>query len=181
MRQPFRFLTVAGYDLSASFNISGINSHAPFVSFDPSADGVSYASVFHSLAVAVLVDPRLLVAQIYHGSDGNRTDMALFRDARLTLRASKRLGAFKRARGQGMSVADARTYSDRMYPPTAEDLAFEKRTSASQVFPWVSATKTGRRETIEVMRTRQVTGHQVINGKRVTVQRRRMPFALSNG
>ena len=65
--------------------------------------------------------------------------MALFRDARLTHRAIKRLGAFKRARGQGMSVADAGSYSDRMCPPTAEDLAFEKRMSAGRVFPWVSA------------------------------------------
>lgn len=39
----------------------------------------------------------------------------------------KRVGAFSRAREQGMSVEEARAYADQQYPPTAEDIAYEER------------------------------------------------------
>jgi hypothetical protein len=38
---------VASYDFSGAFNITGVNRYVPFVSFDPSADGIPYASVLH--------------------------------------------------------------------------------------------------------------------------------------
>jgi hypothetical protein len=38
---------VASYDFSGAFNITGVNGYVPFVSFDPSADGVPYAPVLH--------------------------------------------------------------------------------------------------------------------------------------
>jgi hypothetical protein len=45
MGQRFRLLTVARYDLSGAFNVSRMNGYAPFISFDPGADGVPYAPV----------------------------------------------------------------------------------------------------------------------------------------
>ena len=38
---------IASYDFSGAFNITGVNCYVPFVSFDPGADGVSYAPVLH--------------------------------------------------------------------------------------------------------------------------------------
>ena len=38
---------VASYHSSGAFNITGVNGYVPFVSFDPSADGVPYAPVLH--------------------------------------------------------------------------------------------------------------------------------------
>jgi hypothetical protein len=38
---------VASYDFSGAFNITGVNGYVPFVSFDPSPDGVPYAPVLH--------------------------------------------------------------------------------------------------------------------------------------
>lgn len=51
--------------------------------------------------------------------------MSILGALRLRLRAAQRLGAFSDATKQGMSTADARAYSDKVCPPTAEDLAFE--------------------------------------------------------
>jgi hypothetical protein len=47
-RDRFRLLAHAGYDFAGAFNIAGINGYGPFGSFDPSADGVPDAPVFHS-------------------------------------------------------------------------------------------------------------------------------------
>jgi hypothetical protein len=44
----------------------------------------------------------------------------------LTLRMSRRIGAFKRAMRAGMSVEQARAYSDNLYPPTREEAAYEE-------------------------------------------------------
>ena len=46
--QCFGVLAVAGYDFAGAFNIAWINGYEPFVSFDPGADGVPDAPVFHS-------------------------------------------------------------------------------------------------------------------------------------
>ena len=51
--------------------------------------------------------------------------MSTFGNFRLQLRAAQRLGAFSRASKQGMSPDEARAYSDKLYPPTTEDLAYE--------------------------------------------------------
>jgi hypothetical protein len=50
-----------------------------------------------------------------------------FKELKLKMRAAKRLGAFVRASKQGMSSKHARAYSDNLYPPTAEDLEYEKK------------------------------------------------------
>src|SRR5262249_41868179 len=47
MSQPFRLLAVASYDFPGAFNTTGMNGYAPVVAFDPGADGVPDASVFH--------------------------------------------------------------------------------------------------------------------------------------
>jgi hypothetical protein len=47
MGQHFRHLTGAGYGFSAIFNASRMNGDDPLISLDLSADGVSYAPVFH--------------------------------------------------------------------------------------------------------------------------------------
>ena len=46
--QCFGVLAVAGYDFAGASNIAWINGYEPFVSFDPGADGVPDAPVFHS-------------------------------------------------------------------------------------------------------------------------------------
>ncbi len=51
--------------------------------------------------------------------------MGPLKELRLKLRAAKRIGAFSRACKQGMSVEQARAYSDQLYPPTAEDIEYE--------------------------------------------------------
>ena len=43
------------------------------------------------------------------------------------LSVPSRVEAFIRARDSGMSVAEARDYSDTIYQPTAEDIRYEKR------------------------------------------------------
>ncbi len=43
----------------------------------------------------------------------------------LTLRISRRVGAFARAMKDGMSGEQARAYSDSLYPPTRAELAYE--------------------------------------------------------
>jgi hypothetical protein len=48
MSQRFGLLAVAGYDFSSHFNVSRMNGDDPLISFDPGADGVSYAPVLHS-------------------------------------------------------------------------------------------------------------------------------------
>jgi hypothetical protein len=65
--------------------------------------------------------------------------VGIFSDVKHEMRAAKRLGAFKRAKGQGMTVEAARNYSDQIYPPTPGDLAYEKRLREGRVFPWFSA------------------------------------------
>src|SRR5271169_3206123 len=47
MGQHFRHLTGAGYGFSAIFNAGRMNGDDPLISLDLSADGVSYAPVFH--------------------------------------------------------------------------------------------------------------------------------------
>jgi hypothetical protein len=51
--------------------------------------------------------------------------MSVFRDLRRFLRMSKRVGAYRRACESGLSCEQARAYSDQLYPPTADDLAYE--------------------------------------------------------
>ena len=51
--------------------------------------------------------------------------MNVFTKIRLYSRAAKHLGAFARARQQGMSQAEAQAFADKTYPPTAEDAAFK--------------------------------------------------------
>jgi hypothetical protein len=53
--------------------------------------------------------------------------LQFLRDWRLKYRQAKRAGAFSRAKKKGMSNADARTYSDALYPPTVEDIAYEEK------------------------------------------------------
>ena len=53
--------------------------------------------------------------------------MNLFKKIKLYLRASKRLGAFAQAKKKGYTTAEARTLSDNLYPPTKEDLEYEKK------------------------------------------------------
>ena len=67
--------------------------------------------------------------------------MTLLGTLRLRSRASQRLAAFSRATKQGMPPADARAYSDKLYPPTAEDLAYEAslRNGKIPALPVVSA------------------------------------------
>ena len=50
----------------------------------------------------------------------------LLKKAWLNLRIARRLGAFGRARKNGMSVEEARAYSDGLYPLTAEEAAYEE-------------------------------------------------------
>jgi hypothetical protein len=63
----------------------------------------------------------------------------LFKEAKLSLRAARRLGAFKRARRQGMSIDQARNYSDIRHPPTPDDIAYEQKLREGGSFPWLSA------------------------------------------
>lgn len=51
--------------------------------------------------------------------------MGFFDNIRLKVRLAKRVGAFARARAQGMSDTAARRYADERYPQTAEDVAYE--------------------------------------------------------
>ena len=59
--------------------------------------------------------------------------MTIFGTLRLRSRAAQRLGAFSRATKQGMSPDDARAYSDKLYPPTAEDLAYEASLKSGKI------------------------------------------------
>ena len=70
---------------------------------------------------------------------------SVFNPLILRLRAARRLGAFSRALRQGMSTEQARIYSDGVYPPTPDDIAFEQRLRAKETtgvprqrFPWAS-------------------------------------------
>jgi hypothetical protein len=69
--------------------------------------------------------------------------VSLCKELKLKFRVFKRIGAFSRAREQGMSVEEARAYSDSLYPPTAEDIEYEERLQqgkrGASIFPWVSA------------------------------------------
>lgn len=53
--------------------------------------------------------------------------MGFFGDFKLKMKMAKRVGTFSRARKQGMTVEEARAYADKLYPPTAEDIAYEER------------------------------------------------------
>jgi hypothetical protein len=52
MSLQFRLFTWSGHDLPGFFNARRMNGHGPLFSFDPSADGISYASVFHWIEFA---------------------------------------------------------------------------------------------------------------------------------
>ena len=52
--------------------------------------------------------------------------MGLFKNLRLKMKFAKRLGAYARARQQGMGDEQARQYVDQIYPPTPEDLKYEE-------------------------------------------------------
>lgn len=69
--------------------------------------------------------------------------MGLLKELRLRFRATKRIGAFSHACKQGMSVEQARAYSDNLYPPTAEDIEYESQLRQGKpnvsVFPRLSA------------------------------------------
>ncbi len=67
--------------------------------------------------------------------------MGLFKQLRMRVRVAKRLGAFSRASKQGMSVEEARFISDRLYPPTVEDIQYENQLRQTETlrFPWLSA------------------------------------------
>ena len=54
MSLQFRFLTRPNNDLSGQFDAVGMNGNVPFLSFDPRANGVSNASVFHRVYAATL-------------------------------------------------------------------------------------------------------------------------------
>lgn len=58
--------------------------------------------------------------------------MGFFNELRLRHRMAKRLGAFHRARKQGMTVEEAHAYAHQVYPPTAEDLEYEARERAHE-------------------------------------------------
>jgi hypothetical protein len=54
--------------------------------------------------------------------------MRLFIDFKLKVKTyNKRVGTFSQARLQGMTIEEAREYTDRLIPPTAEDIAYEKK------------------------------------------------------
>jgi hypothetical protein len=44
----------------------------------------------------------------------------------LFLRVSRRIGAFEQALKNGMSIEQARAYSDNRYPPTPDEAAYEE-------------------------------------------------------
>jgi hypothetical protein len=52
--------------------------------------------------------------------------MGFFDNLRLKARHAKRVGAFARAKQQGMSAMKARRYVDELYPQTPEDVAYER-------------------------------------------------------
>lgn len=51
--------------------------------------------------------------------------MAIFGEIKLEAKVAKRLGAFKCTHKQGMSIEEACTYSDQLYPPTTEDIPYD--------------------------------------------------------
>ncbi len=51
--------------------------------------------------------------------------MSVFHDLRVRWKMMQRLGAYKRGRERGLADEQARAYSDEVYPPTADDLAYE--------------------------------------------------------
>lgn len=63
MSRRFRLRAIAAYDSSSHFNGPRLNGYDPLISFDPSADGISNAPVFHGsaapaigIAIAVRLD-----------------------------------------------------------------------------------------------------------------------------
>jgi hypothetical protein len=69
---------------------------------------------------------------------------SVFNPLMLRFRAARRLGAFSRALRQGMTDEQAHIYSDGLYPPTPDDIAFQQRLAEEATgipgkpFPWVS-------------------------------------------
>lgn len=69
---------------------------------------------------------------------------SVFNPLILRFRAARRLGAFSRALRQGMTDEQAHIYSDGLYPPTPDDIAFQQRLAKEATgiprrpFPWVS-------------------------------------------
>jgi hypothetical protein len=53
MRERLRQLTVAAHNFTGHFHVAGMNGYKPFIAFDPSADRVPYASVFHKTNIAL--------------------------------------------------------------------------------------------------------------------------------
>lgn len=51
--------------------------------------------------------------------------MGPFKNLKLFVRYTLRLGAFKEGRRQAMTIDEARAHADRRYPATADDLAYE--------------------------------------------------------
>jgi hypothetical protein len=66
--------------------------------------------------------------------------MSVFRTLRVRRNMVQRLGAYRRAREQGFTDEQARSYSDQLYPPTADDLAYEAslRDSSTRSLPIAS-------------------------------------------
>jgi hypothetical protein len=60
--QRFRLRTIAVYDFSRHFNVARMNGYDPLISFDPSADGVSNALVFHGPQLPLPVCLNLFLA-----------------------------------------------------------------------------------------------------------------------
>ena len=52
--------------------------------------------------------------------------MGPLKKLKLKYRMTKRLGAFARAREQGMPVNEARAYAESLYPPGPDDIAYEE-------------------------------------------------------
>ena len=66
--------------------------------------------------------------------------MNIFKRIGLTLRMARRLGAFKRAIKGGMSIEQARSYSDSLYPPTTAESAYEENLRREQLRDEIFAT-----------------------------------------
>ena len=58
--------------------------------------------------------------------------MGFFNDLKLKNRMAKRIGAFLRGRDRGMTADEAHAYANETYPPTPEDIEYEKRMRAEQ-------------------------------------------------
>jgi len=57
MRKRLRPFAAAAHYFSGHFHVIGMNSHEPFTAFDPGADRVPNASVFHKSHIALELNP----------------------------------------------------------------------------------------------------------------------------